>query len=95
MCLTRNRPGGASGPAHHRPLRRVHLHYAGLDERINAGIAAFTVALQRHGKSFEVHMYDGANHAFANDTNSARYDEAAAKLAWGRTVEFLRKRLGG
>jgi carboxymethylenebutenolidase len=70
------------------------LHYAGLDERINAGIAAYEAALKDNGKVFELHMYDGANHAFNNDTNEARYDKAAAELAWSRTVDFLRKNLG-
>ncbi|MCX7345557.1 MAG: dienelactone hydrolase family protein [Alphaproteobacteria bacterium] len=70
------------------------LHYAGLDERINAGIAAYEAALKDNGKVFELHMYDGANHAFNNDTNEARYDKAAADLAWSRTVAFLRKNLG-
>jgi carboxymethylenebutenolidase len=70
------------------------LHYAGLDERINAGIAEYEAALRDNGKVFELHMYDGANHAFNNDTNEARYDKAAAELAWSRTVDFLRKNLG-
>ncbi|MGE0008587.1 MAG: dienelactone hydrolase family protein [Parvibaculaceae bacterium] len=69
------------------------LHYAGLDERINAGIPAFEKALKDNGKTYEIHMYEGANHAFNNDTNSARYDKDAADLAWSRTVEFLRKTL--
>ena len=70
------------------------LHYAGLDERINAGIAEYEAALKDNGKVFELHMYDGANHAFNNDTNEARYDKAAADLAWSRTVAFLKKNLG-
>ncbi|MGA7267010.1 MAG: dienelactone hydrolase family protein [Aestuariivirga sp.] len=70
------------------------LHYAGLDERINAGIAEYEAALRDNGKVFELHMYDGANHAFNNDTNEARYDKAAADLAWSRTVAFLKKNLG-
>ena len=65
------------------------LHYAGLDERINAGIAAFEAALKANGKPYELHMYEGANHAFNNDTNAARYDKKAADLAWGRTVAFF------
>ena len=69
------------------------LHYAGLDERINAGIDAYRKALEANGKSFEIHMYDGVNHAFNNDTSAARYDKTAADLAWGRTVEFLKKNL--
>lgn len=69
------------------------LHYAGLDERINAGIADFEAALKANGKTYELHMYDGANHAFNNDTNAARYNKAAADLAWGRTVAFLKRYL--
>jgi carboxymethylenebutenolidase len=69
------------------------LHYAGLDERINAGIADFEKALKDNGKFYELHMYEGANHAFNNDTNAARYNKDAAELAWSRTVEFLRKNL--
>lgn len=70
------------------------LQYAGLDERINAGIAEFVAALEANDVVFEFHMYEGANHAFNNDTNAARYDQAAAELAWSRTVEFLQKHLG-
>jgi carboxymethylenebutenolidase len=69
------------------------LHYAGLDERINAGVAAFEAALKAAAKGYELHHYPGANHAFNNDTNAARYDKAAAELAWGRTVAFLKKHL--
>jgi carboxymethylenebutenolidase len=69
------------------------LHYAGLDERINAGIQAYEAALKQAGKSYEIHMYEGANHAFNNDTNAARYDKEAADLAWRRTVGFLKGNL--
>ena len=69
------------------------LHYAGLDERINAGIPAYEAALKQAGKTYQVYMYEGANHAFNNDTNAARYDKKAADLAWGRTVDFLKKNL--
>ncbi len=71
------------------------LHYASLDERVNAGIAEYETALKAAGKSFELHMYEGANHAFNNDTNAARYNKEAADLAWGRTVAFLKKHAGG
>lgn len=67
------------------------LHYASLDERINAGISAYEIALKENSKNFELHMYEGANHAFNNDTNTARYDKKAAELAWLRTVAFLHK----
>ncbi|MBU4091171.1 MAG: dienelactone hydrolase family protein, partial [Alphaproteobacteria bacterium] len=70
------------------------LHYAGLDERINAGIDAYKAALEKNGKTFEIFVYEGVNHAFNNDTSAARYDKAAADLAWSRTVEFLKKNLG-
>jgi carboxymethylenebutenolidase len=69
------------------------LHYAGLDERINAGIDAYTKALDAAGKEYVVHMYDGVNHAFNNDTSQARYDKSASDLAWSRTVEFLKAKL--
>jgi carboxymethylenebutenolidase len=71
------------------------LHYAGLDEGVNAGIAAYEAALKAAGKTYEIHIYQGANHAFNNDTNAARYDKAAADLAWSRTLAFLRKHLAG
>lgn len=70
------------------------LHYAGKDERINAGIPAYEAALKAAGKTFELHMYDGVDHAFNNDTNAARYNEAAAKLAWDRSLAFLVRHLG-
>lgn len=69
------------------------LHYAGKDERINAGIDAYKAALQSGGKEYTVHVYDGAQHAFNNDTSAARYDKAAADLAWQRTVAFLKEKL--
>ncbi|SDA41546.1 dienelactone hydrolase family protein [Sinorhizobium sp. NFACC03] len=69
------------------------LHYAGLDERINAGIDAYQKALKDDGKDATIYVYDGVNHAFNNDTSAARYDKAAADLAWGRTVEFLKAKL--
>lgn len=69
------------------------LHYAGLDERINAGIEAYRKALEEAGKEFTIHVYDGVNHAFNNDTSEARYDKAAADLAWSRTVAFLKEKL--
>jgi carboxymethylenebutenolidase len=64
-----------------------------LDTRINEGIDAYVAALEAHKKLFEIHIYDGVNHAFNNDTNEARYDKAAADLAWSRTVAFLKKHL--
>ncbi|MBB3019845.1 carboxymethylenebutenolidase [Microvirga lupini] len=71
----------------------IMLHYASLDERINAGIPAYEAALKQAGKTYEIHMYQGVNHAFNNDTNAARYDKTAADQAWQRTVAFLKKNL--
>lgn len=87
---------GSQVPAEEVPKIKAPLllHYAGLDERINAGIDAYRAALEKNGKTFEIFVYDGVNHAFNNDTSAARYDKAAADLAWSRTVEFLRKNLG-
>ncbi len=70
------------------------LHYAGLDTRINAGLEAYEAALGAAGVRYELHMYDGVNHAFHNDTSPTRYDEAAARLAWERTIAFFRAELG-
>jgi carboxymethylenebutenolidase len=72
----------------------LQLHYASLDERVNAGIPAFEEALKKHHKSYELYMYEGVNHAFHNNTSAARYNEAATKLAWERTIAFFRKHLG-
>ena len=68
------------------------LHYAGLDERINAGWPAYEAALQEHGKEYAAHFYDGVNHGFHNDS-TPRYDEAAAELAWERTLAFFDEHL--
>ncbi len=87
---------GAQPPAKDVPAIKAALllHYAGLDKRINAGIDAYRKALEENGKTFEIHVYDGVNHAFNNDTSAARYDKAAADLAWQRTVAFLKKNIG-
>jgi carboxymethylenebutenolidase len=71
----------------------VQLHYGSLDERINAGIPAYEEALKKAGVKYELYMYEGVNHAFHNDTAPTRYNEAAAKLAWQRTIEFFDKHL--
>jgi carboxymethylenebutenolidase len=71
----------------------VQLHYGGLDERVNAGIKDYEDALKTHNKAYELYVYDGVNHAFHNDTSAARYNEAAAKLAWQRTLDFFAKHL--
>ncbi len=83
-------PPAAQVPSIHAALL---LHYAGLDTRINAGIPAFETALKAAGKSFEVHVYPGVNHAFNNDTSN-RYDKPAADLAWSRTIAFFKDKLG-
>ena len=70
------------------------LHYAGLDERINAGIPDYEAALKANNKVYEKYMYEGANHAFNNNTNPARYNKEAADLAWSRTIKFLKQYLG-
>ncbi|MGL5734798.1 MAG: dienelactone hydrolase family protein, partial [Beijerinckiaceae bacterium] len=70
------------------------LNYAGMDERINAGIPAFEKALKDNGKTFTLHIYEGKQHAFNNDTNAARYDKETAELAWSRTIAFFKKYLG-
>ncbi|RWB60519.1 dienelactone hydrolase family protein [Mesorhizobium sp.] len=69
------------------------LHYAGLDERIDAGIDAYKKALDAAHVEYTVYVYDGVNHAFNNDTSAARYDKKAADLAWGRTIAFLKEKL--
>lgn len=69
----------------------LQLHYAGLDEGVNAGIPAYEDALKKAGVKYELYMYEGVNHAFHNDTAPSRYNEAAAKLAWQRTIEFFGK----
>lgn len=84
-------PPASDVPRIHAPLL---LHYAGLDDRINAGIPAYEAALKAAGKAYELYVYEGVNHAFNNDTNAARYDEKAATLAWQRSVDFLHRYLG-
>jgi len=69
------------------------LHYAGLDTRINEGWPAYEAALKQAGTKYEAFIYPNVNHGFHNDT-TPRYDEASAKLAWSRTVEFFKKTLG-
>ena len=71
----------------------MQLHYGGLDERINAGIPAYEEALKKAGVPYEVYIYEGAQHAFHNDTAPTRYNEVAAKLAWSRTITFLKAKL--
>lgn len=77
-------------PAIRAPLL---LHYAETDPNVNAGWPAYEAALKEQGKTYEAHIYPGTNHGFHNDS-TPRYDEAAAKLAWERTVAWFQKYLG-
>jgi carboxymethylenebutenolidase len=69
------------------------LHYAEQDERINAGIPAYKDALETSGIKHQIFVYEGAQHAFNNDTSAARYDKRSADLAWSRTIGFLKQKL--
>jgi carboxymethylenebutenolidase len=69
------------------------LHYAGLDERINSGIPAFEAALKKASVDYKIYIYEGAQHAFNNDTAPGRYNKDAAQLAWQRTISFLKEKL--
>ena len=71
----------------------VMLHYGGLDERINAGIPAYREALEANKIEHQIFVYDGVNHAFNNDSSPTRYNEAAAKLAWDRTLDLFKKEI--
>ena len=66
------------------------LHYGGLDERVNAGIPAYETALKAAGIKHEIFIYEGANHAFNNDTAPTRYNAEVAKLAWERTLRMFK-----
>lgn len=79
-------PSDVSGAS--RVRARMQFHYAGLDERVNATAPAWLAALKTAGVKTESFTYDGVNHAFNNDTSAARYNAAAATLAWQRTVAF-------
>ncbi|UYZ57388.1 dienelactone hydrolase family protein [Hymenobacter latericus] len=74
---------------------KAHLmmHYAGQDERVNAGMATWEQALKAAGVQYEQFVYEGAQHAFNNDSSPARYNEAAAKLAWERTLLLFKEQL--
>lgn len=71
----------------------IQMHYGGLDERVNAGIPAYEEALKKNNIPYEVYIYEGANHAFHNDTAPTRYNKEAAELAWKRTLDFFAKYL--
>lgn len=85
---------GGGVPAEDVPGIRAPLliHLAGLDTRVNAGWPDYEAALKAHNKRYKMHMYEGTNHGFHNDTTS-RFDPDAAQLAWTRTVTFFRKHL--
>jgi len=87
---------GRQPPAEDVPKIQAPLliHYGGLDERVNAGWPAYEAALKANGKSYEAHVYEGANHGFHNDS-TPRYDEEAAELAWKRTLAHFEKYLRG
>jgi carboxymethylenebutenolidase len=69
------------------------LHYGEMDERVNAGIPAFEEALKAAKVDYKLFIYEGAQHAFHNDTAPTRYNEAAAKLAWSRSIELFKSKL--
>ena len=71
---------------------QLALHYAGNDQGVNAGIAAYEAALKANNKTYALYMYDGTQHGFHNDT-TPRYDKPAAELAWTRTIELFNKAL--
>jgi len=83
-------PSADKVPAIKAPLL---LHYAGLDQNIDAGIPAYEAALKQDGKTYELFVYPNTNHGFNNDTTEARYNKEAADLAWGRTIGFFKKYL--
>lgn len=68
-------------------------HYAGEDQRINQGIPEFEDAMKKAGIDYKIYIYEGAQHAFNNDTNPERYNKEAAELAWKRTVAFFKEKL--
>ncbi len=82
-------PAAEDVPSINAPLL---IHYGGLDERVNAGWPDYEAALKANNKQYTMHMYEGANHGFHNDT-TPRYDEEAAKLAWQRTLDFYSEHL--
>jgi len=85
-----SQPAAEDVPQIQAPLM---AHYAGNDERINAGIEKFEQALRENNKEYQVFIYPGTGHAFNNDTNPGRYNAEAAALAWERTVAFFREKL--
>jgi len=86
---------GAQPPADQVPRikARLLLHYAQNDDNINKGIPAYREALDKAGIKYELFVYEGTQHAFNNDTSAARYNKAAADLAWSRTVALFKQAL--
>ncbi len=82
-------PSAEEVPAIKAPLL---IHYGELDTRVNAGWPAYEAELIKNKKEYKTYIYPGVNHGFHNDT-TPRYDEAAAKLAWERTIEFFTEKL--
>jgi len=87
---------GTQPPADKVPAIKaaLMLHYAETDENINKGMAAYEAALKANNKKFTINSYPGTQHAFNNDTGAARYNKAAADLAWERTLAFFKEQLG-
>jgi carboxymethylenebutenolidase len=86
---------GSQPPAEDAPKIKAAmlLHYAGTDDRINAGIPAFEAALKKAGVEYQLFMYEGARHAFFNDSNAGSFNKEAAQLAWERTLAFYKAKL--
>jgi carboxymethylenebutenolidase len=84
-----SQPAAADVPNIKAPLL---IHYAGIDERINAGWPAYEAALKANNVKYTAHIYEGAQHGFNNDT-TPRFDEKSARLAWQRTVDFFNQNL--
>jgi carboxymethylenebutenolidase len=86
--------GPAPDPAEAPKVEAAMLiHDAGLDDRVNRTSFPWVEALRAAGKTVRFYLYEGANHAFNNDTSAERYDKAAATLAWGRTLAFFKRHL--
>jgi carboxymethylenebutenolidase len=87
---------GGPAPVEQVPKIRAALHliYAGNDKRVNSIVGPYLEALKRAKKNFTTEVYPNVNHAFHNDTSSARYNEKAAKDAWAKALAFFKKNLG-
>lgn len=72
---------------------KLMLQYAGMDERVNEGIPAYEAALKENKIDYKLYIYEGAQHAFNNDSSPARYNAEVAKLAWDRTIAFFKEEL--